>query len=435
MFKQFTMLLFFWLSAVSSVHAIAPWQEIDLLGVGLVNEIGELVNKEGQTLTDKGGNPLVPNCALTDLNIGTGFKFFYQPGSSKELVIYHSGGGACWENNTCSSPLIPGMIPTYFPTIIVDANSLNFAKGIFDTSEATNNPYKNASKIYIPYCSGDVGWGNKDIEYEVPAIPGMTFTLHHRGYANIRAVIEWMERSFSENALPKRVMVSGSSAGGYAGIGTLLPEVTKVMDPDKTMISFIGDSSNGIVNDQFLAAAPGAWGTDNTLPDHIQSAVSGGAIGLGSKLYLNSSQRYPNIRFGQYQNAFDTIQARFLNIMNHVDQPELWNDPAEIEAVVAEWNLRMTLNTKLTALKSRQYRFYTAAGFQHVVLEYLSEAGFGWCSDNFQYENSASSILQYQLAVADWADDMFRSTKLFKSDWRNASCGLDCQGGGPTECP
>ncbi|WP_439134999.1 pectin acetylesterase-family hydrolase [Pseudomaricurvus sp.] len=426
------------LSIISySAFAAEPWQEINLSDAGLVNESGEVIDSSGNTLTDAAGNPLIPNCALTDLNVGESFKFFFQPGKSEELVIFHTGGGACWENNTCGSALIPGGDSTYTPIMASNADLLNYAGGIFDTSAGTNNPYADASKVYIPYCTGDIGWGNRDVQYVNPLNPTSTYTVHHRGYANIRAVSEWITRMYSAAPQPQKVLVSGSSAGGYAAIGTLLPEIEKVIDTRKSKVSVVVDSSNAVVNNRFLVEAGQAWGIKETLPAHMLQALDGDAIGLGSRFYLKSTKRYPEVLFGQYQNTFDIVQGQFLNIMKHLDHPELWNDPVKIQESIAEWSYRMTLNTQLTALLTRQYRFYTAAGFQHVVLEYVPSTPEGWCSDNFTIENSANSLKQYQLPFYEWSGDLFKhKTRIWwGSDWLNATCGIDCLGGGPTYCP
>lgn len=425
------------ITASTGALAVEPWQEINLSDEGLINASGEVVDLDGNILTDAGGNSLIPNCALTDLNVGESFKFFYQPGKTNELVIFHTGGGACWENNTCGSALIPGVEPIYTPVMTTSADSLNYAGGMFDTSAGTNNPYAEASKLYIPYCTGDIGWGNKDVEYINPLNPTTTYIVHHRGYANIRAVTEWIKRHYSGSSQPKKVLVSGSSAGGYATIGVLLPEVEKVISSRNSKMSVIVDSSNAVVNNRFLEEAGESWGLEHTLPQHMLNALKGDAIGLGVRFYLNSTKRYPGVLFGQYQNRFDIMQGQFLNIMKHIDQPELWLDQVKIQEAVTEWSYRMTLNTQLTALLTRQYRFYTAAGFQHVVLEYVPFSSAGWCSDNLAIENSANSLKQYQLAFTDWAADMFKhKEKIWRgSDWLNASCGADCLGGGPASCP
>ena len=63
--------------------------------------------------------------------------------------------------------------------------------------------------IYLPYCTGDLHWGDADVTYE----PGLT--VRHRGGENARVAIQWMVRNFAE---PEQLFVTGCSAGSYASI-------------------------------------------------------------------------------------------------------------------------------------------------------------------------------------------------------------------------
>lgn len=424
------------LAASTSAFAIEPWQEIDLVAAGLVNADGKVVNEHGTVLTDAAGRDLVPDCAFGPAN-GGAYRFFYQQGESDELVVFHSGGGACWEDNTCGSAIVSQYVPTvratYFPKILGDATSLDAAKGIFDAANP-ENPYAQASKVFIPYCTGDVGWGNLDTTYHTPptftqppfSLPA-TYVVHHRGYANIRAVTEWLKRHFAEQGAPHRVLVAGTSAGGYAAVGSLLPEVAKLVNSRRTELSMIGDSANGVVTDNFLSGAAQSWGYNGTLPSHVRNALAGGAQGLGARVYLGSIKQYPGTRFSQYQNAFDLVQTQFFNIMLNVNAPQLWNDPATMQATLAEWTVQMSGNTLATAI-SPAYRFYMAAGYEHGVLQFIQASDrFGFCSDNFATETSGVSV-GGPLPVNDWAAAMFsdHGTLWNTGEWRNATCLPNC---------
>jgi hypothetical protein len=419
------------LAASATAYAVTPWQEIDLVAAGLVNGDGKVVNEHGKVLTDAAGRDLVPDCAFGPASGGP-YRFFYQQGDSDELVVFHSGGGACWENNTCGSAVLSKFVPTirstFFPEILASATSLDAAKGIFDSSNP-DNPYAEASKIFIPYCTGDVGWGNLDTTYDSPqgfSLPP-TYVVHHRGYANIRAVTEWLKRHLATQRPPRRVLVAGTSAGGYAAIGSLLPEVAKLVPSRHTELSLIGDSANGVVTDNFLTGAARSWGFYGTLPSHIRSAVKGGAQALGARVYLSSIREYPDARFGQYQNAFDLVQTQFFNIMQNVNVPTLWNDPATIQAALANWTVQMRVNTLATAV-SPAYRFYTAAGYEHGVLELVRASdGLGFCSDNFATETSGASP-GGPLPLSEWAGAMSdgHGNRWHTGDWRNATCWPNC---------
>lgn len=432
------LLLRLMLFASASGFAVGSWQEVGLNspmpagGFGLINDAGQVVNEQGGALTDAAGRFLVPNCAFGPEKGGP-FRFFYQPGDPSLWVIFHSGGGACWENNTCGSAILSmedsSIRSTYYPEILDTTDSLNQAKGIFDTTNP-DNPYATASKVYIPYCTGDIGWGNNDATYDYPNNPKLlpgTYVLHHRGYANIRAVTEWLKRHFETEPAPSRVLVAGTSAGGYASIGVLLPEIARLLDLRHAEVSVIGDSANGVVTNNFLTVAGQSWGFDGTLANYVQKILAGGANGLSARLYLKSIGQYPSVRFSQYQNAFDLVQTEFFNIMRNVNKPWLWTDPDTLNSTLAMWTAQMRLNTALTAV-SPAYRFYTAAGYEHGVFQSVTaDMGLGFCSDDFATEVSGKSLGR-SVPLSAWAADMFDFTgRLWSTgDWRNATCFPNC---------
>jgi hypothetical protein len=390
------------------------------------------------TLVDHSGAPLAPSCVLPPFvpQIGP-FRFFVQPGDADKLLVFHTGGGACWNGLTCASGLglLPGVAGTYSPKVLDTAASLDAQGGVLD-SDPSRNPFASWTKVYIPYCSGDVGWGNRQTTYPLPQPDGsiVPLTIQHRGYANIRTVVEWLQRRFdAQGTSPSRVVVAGSSAGGYASIGTLLDETLAVVGR-RADVSVIGDSANGVVNDDFLQRARAAWGFDATLPAPVLNAVNQGAAGLPVRVYTNQAQAHRNVRFGQYQNAFDLAQTRVFNVMLHPDEPALWSDPQAIGQTLLQWSVTARASVLATALNPN-YRFYTAAGYEHIVLQEIGPLdGFGFCSDHFATEASGLSFGQ-PVPLREWAKDMATRSGLTPrtDDWKNASCFPNCNV--PPQCP
>lgn len=428
------------LMVCTAAHGVEPWEQVDL--DTLVNEAGDVVSATGNVLTDGGGRSLKPGCAFDAATAaafgrpdlaGGPFRFFVQEGSSDDLVVFHSGGGACWTNNTCGSAFADGR-GTYIPVILGDEGQLNAAKGILDPDPAVN-ALAGATKVYIPYCTGDIGWGNEDATYSLPtgnpSAPFLPYTVHHRGYANIRAVTEWLNRRYSDPAQPKpkRITVAGTSAGGYAAIGTVLPEVAKLPALSTAKFALIGDSANGIVTSKFLADSPLKWGFNHTLPAHVANALTGPVDGVATRIYRNSMQRYPGVRFAQYQNAYDGVQAQFFNIMKFESDPTRWTNPADLNATLVEWTTKMRANTLATALNPN-YRYYTAAGFEHGVLELIrgdAAALLGFCSDDLATEQSGKTLAG-PLPARKWAQDMvYNPGTLWRTgNWNNATCVPNC---------
>jgi hypothetical protein len=390
---------------------------------GLVNDQGQLVAKDGTTvLKDRSGAPLEPACALSAV-IPEPFRFFVQPGKSDRLLIYHEGGGACWESNTCATPLISKEAATYHHEITENEGTLARAGGILDGANPAN-PFQDWTKVFIPYCTGDVGWGNRDVVYQtVPPLP-----IRHRGYANVRAVLRWIENHYLDNNLPApaKVAFTGSSAGAYATIGVVFPEATKIeaiIKKEKTQTYVIADSGNGIVTDSFLKSAEANWGSAkpnrgfaSTLPDYLVKVLDGGAAGLPVGFFGELTKRFPGTRFGQFQNAYDNIQTLVLNTMKHTAEPQRWTDPRDLAESLAQWSLSARRATNLSAA-APNYRFYTAGGTEHLILVNVDPVEAGFCSDNFYAEKSASG-----LSFRDWTSDMINGG----TKWRNATCFPNC---------
>lgn len=124
---------------------------------------------------------------------------------SNKVVIYLMGGGACWSDLTCYSLQTAVNIESGYgeAEFTNDAKSLNGS--LFDRNDP-NNPLKDASYFFVPYCTGDVhGGDNPDAVY------GGKPTMHV-GYKNMTAYLSRIVATFP-NA--ERVLLSGSSAGGF----------------------------------------------------------------------------------------------------------------------------------------------------------------------------------------------------------------------------
>src|SRR5581483_101923 len=74
------------------------------------------------------------------------------------------------------------------------------------------NPFKDWSYVFIPYCTGDVHSGNNVMTY---VNGNMMKTYHHAGHANVLAYLKRLGPTFPS---PDKLVVSGSSAGGYGSM-------------------------------------------------------------------------------------------------------------------------------------------------------------------------------------------------------------------------
>ncbi len=379
-------------------------------------------------------------CAFQDPATSTfRYRYFIQ-GNGPNLLILLDGGGACWDPNTCG--LNAPTQPVFFPFItesvsnqrLVDAGPRPLETGIL--ADDTHNPFQNYTKVFVPYCTGDLFWGNRDTHY------GPVIT-RHRGYGNLMGVIKslWSERSYA-SAPPDKVVITGTSAGAYGAIAAFieierrLPKWLLFNNTRKTLTYLIADGGNGIVTNDFLDRAinapDAAWGVRamGTLPNYLLDALQE-ASGLPVAVYRELTWRYPKSRFAQIQSAYDAVQVSFLNTMKYVDEPSRWQNPEDLLPSMLEWATQMRWAVNLSAMASN-YRYYTSAGSDHTVLiDVPPEAGFGFCSDLFYQQNSAAGI-----RLVDWVRDMVNTPSLWwTGQWRNATCFPVCTIDTTSRCP
>jgi hypothetical protein len=134
------------------------------------------------------------------------FAFFVREGNPRRVMLYLNGGGACWNGGNCD---LKGR-PTY--TTQFDGQDLSRADGILAPANPAN-PVGDYSMVFVPYCTGDVHLGTRDVAYR-DSLPGdaaqRPFVIRHQGARNVARAIEWLTSKWTE---PEVVFVTGSSAG------------------------------------------------------------------------------------------------------------------------------------------------------------------------------------------------------------------------------
>lgn len=339
----------------------------------------------------------------------TEFSFFFRAGNPKKLVIAFDGGGACWDELTCLGSVVAGD-PVYNPVIDETPADLDAADGLGDRDNP-ENPVADYVQVFIPYCTGDLHTGSRDTEYVLPGLG--VHTIHHRGYDNVMAVLEWLIDYYSQvGHPPTEVFVTGASAGGY-GAFFAYPAIDRLL-PWWTRKRAFSDSANGIINQDFYDRAltpEGVWGIWQNMPPQLANAFASGPDALPTALNQSLAWSYPRTRFGQYTRAFDAVQIFYLNIAKNLNSPELWADPTQLLITALEWSLKARTSMVFSAFTTFNYRFYLGAGFAHTAI-----------ADNSVYtEDSAQGV-----RLIDWLADMINRRFVFGSDWRNVACVQDC---------
>lgn len=177
-------------------------------------------------------------------------------GTSKRVVLFFEGGGACWNQLTCYSAGTASYIQSGFGKKEFDAQLDSFdGDTIFDRTSASN-PFKDDSIVFIPYCTGDVHAGDKENDY------GGIKTKHY-GRRNVAAFLNRIAPTFPDAS---RVFVTGSSAGGF---GTMV-NYWRVANAfgSAVRVDLIDDSGPPFPNDQigYLDQWAEAWDLFGALP-------------------------------------------------------------------------------------------------------------------------------------------------------------------------
>ncbi|HEY8517403.1 MAG TPA: pectin acetylesterase-family hydrolase [Candidatus Binatia bacterium] len=155
--------------------------------------------------------------------MGDEFQVNVRHGASDNVLLYLQGGGACWDYVTC---YVLGTASTRANSAI-EAGSLDL--------DDPRSPFRDWDIVYVPYCDGSVFTGDKIVDYQGNR------TFHH-GLWNLSVAVDALKREFPN---PSRILVAGSSAGGYgtfAGYAT-----TRVAFPETEIIVF-NDSGPGVQN-------------------------------------------------------------------------------------------------------------------------------------------------------------------------------------------
>jgi hypothetical protein len=184
---------------------------------------------------------------------------------SKNLVIYFSGGGACWNDTTCleTNSSVHGPFTELSFSVV---RSTAFPGSILDRTLA-GNPYRDWNLFFLPYCTGDLHAGDADRVYTAGSV---TKTFHHRGLANTRAFLSRIAATVPE---PGQVLVTGSSAGGF---GSALNYTLIRQSFPRAKVFLVDDAGPPFKRDalppELRAAWAQAWNYDAVL-DSIDPAV------------------------------------------------------------------------------------------------------------------------------------------------------------------
>lgn len=168
------------------------------------------------------------------------------PGTTDDLVIFFDGGGACWSYTTCLTGT--AVDRTYgLSKFLVEAR--DFIPCSITNPSLLPATLAGATVVFVPYCTGDVHGGDQRAEYHNLID---TEVWEHRGHANVKAYLRRLGATYS----PRRLVVTGSSAGGFGAL--LNYELIRWYWPDAKAY-LIDDSGPALVNNEIPADFRQAW--------------------------------------------------------------------------------------------------------------------------------------------------------------------------------
>jgi hypothetical protein len=297
----------------------------------------------GWTPVSPGGDTL---CAR-----GAPYTFFTRAGNPDKLLIFFQGGGACWNAETCDPN--SGL----FDDVVLGDEINAYSTGIFNPAAGGENPFADYSAVFVPYCTGDWHTGSSAVTYGDQ-------TIHHNGYANVTAALDW---AFANVPSPDQVVVSGCSAGSYASI-FYTPTIARRYS--RADIVQLGDAGVGRV-------PPGwggfdVWGTFAHLPRGVRRTAPELFI---EAVYRGVARAYPRVELAQYNSFNDNVQVRYFEIMGG------W---------LADWVVGLENSIAvLTGLAN--FHAYTAAGGEHCIT--TSDRFYSEAVDGVRFRDWLAALL------------------------------------------
>ncbi|MBI5543128.1 MAG: hypothetical protein HY901_04520 [Deltaproteobacteria bacterium] len=126
---------------------------------------------------------------------------------STDVFVYLQGGGACWDGLTCLAAKTTVNLESGYTEAQFASEPLKDT-GPFERTDAAN-PFREASFVIIPYCTGDLHAGTRSGSYEAF---GQSRVVHHHGAINVQAYLRRLVPTFPGT---RKILLGGSSAGGY----------------------------------------------------------------------------------------------------------------------------------------------------------------------------------------------------------------------------
>jgi hypothetical protein len=275
---------------------------------------------------------------------GTEFAYFVNEGSSNNVIVDFWGGGACWDEFTCS------VADAIFSPDVEQLRGLvgTVASGIYDRDNP-ENPFRDWTHVLVPYCTGDVHWGDATMTYGEGT--DAEVTIHHRGAANSRSALRWV---YENRSSPDNIFVTGCSAGGY---GSIMWSAHIMERYPEAKVVQMSDCAAGVITDSFFEDSFPRWNAIPNFPDWIPGWDPNELNYLDLELadiYTVFGNHYPNHIVSEYNTAFDDNQTFYFQAMGGGD--------------ARAWSEKMYAHVAKAEEGAENYHAFIAPGERHCII-------------------------------------------------------------------
>jgi hypothetical protein len=213
---------------------------------------------------------------------------------SKKLLIFMMGGGGCYDAASCAAGKAANLDG-------YDASKLGkelamFQAGSIVDRTAPQNPFRDYSFVFVPYCTGDFHTGDRVSDYGV----------HHTGYGNMKKYLAAVVPTFCD---VDQVVLTGASAGGFGATFNY----AQVRDAFGTRVDLIDDSGPYLrppyMGPSWQTKLRAAWGFVPNLP-----AGCSGCETEWHNLYPHLAKTYPDARLSLVMAKMDYSIGTFFGM-------------------------------------------------------------------------------------------------------------------------
>jgi hypothetical protein len=291
---------------------VAPFQELYDQGVNrYLGQYSPMLSEESDGIVQHrfgaGDGPLCRN--------GSEYQMATFDQGSENLVIYLEDGGGCWST---------------FCAANTDATAGIGQVGLLDPNRG-DNPVRDWNQVFVPYCDGGLHASDADRDVD---LDGDGKVELQRGLRNLSAALDVAVNTFPS---PRRILLTGESAGGFGTIFAL--PLVRYLYPD-ARIDVVDDSGVGVARPdqpEFLRMLLEEWNMGAYLPESCPDCL--GDDGHLTNFLIWQLEQDESIKRGMlsYNRDF-TIGVFFLGIGQDAFEEALYEEMAQLNEALPERN-------------------------------------------------------------------------------------------------